>query len=111
VPSIEGADNKAEIEFNLTVYSDREVDLRKVDDQHSQIVTGEFNSGNAGGSYIYSLEFLKRQETWSKNPKFILKLFPGESEQDVHFKLSLSRPMEKWQEKLDRNKVGSMIGI
>jgi len=49
VPSFEGAD-KAEVEFNLTVYSDKEVDLRKVDDQHSQIVTGEFNAGNAGGS-------------------------------------------------------------
>jgi len=41
----------------------------------------------------------------------VLKLFPQEGEEVVSFKLSLSRPLEKWQEKLERNKVGSMVGI
>jgi len=37
-------------EFTLTIFSDREVELRKLDDIKSQILTGEFDKQSAGGS-------------------------------------------------------------
>lgn len=77
----------------------------------NQLICGEFDSLTAGGSYINSFEFLKIKETWSKNPKFLLKLFPQEGEQRISFKVSLSRPLERWAEILERNKVGSMFGL
>jgi len=65
---------QTEQDFVLTVFSDKEVELRKLDDVKSQITTGEFDKQSAGGSYIYSKEFMKDKETWSKNPKFTLKI-------------------------------------
>jgi hypothetical protein len=39
-------------DFTLTVFSDKEVELRKLDDVKSQILTGEFDKQSSGGSYI-----------------------------------------------------------
>lgn len=49
IPSLEGAE-RAEVDFNLSIYSDQEVELKKVDDHKCQILTGDFDSGSAGGS-------------------------------------------------------------
>lgn len=93
------------------MFSDKEVELRKLDDVKSQITTGEFDKQSAGGSYIYSKEFMKDKETWSKNPKFTLKIFPKEGDHLIKFKVCISRSEKQWREIIDRNKVGSMIGL
>lgn len=37
-------------DFSITVFSDKEIELRKLDDVKSQILTGEFDKQSAGGS-------------------------------------------------------------
>jgi len=54
---------------------------------------------------------MKTAQTWSKNPKFLLTVFPKEGEKIIRFRVCISRPQEKWAKILERNKVGSMLGL
>jgi len=54
---------------------------------------------------------MKDKETWSKNPKFALKISPKEGDRLIKFKVCISRSEKQWREIIDRNKVGSMIGL
>lgn len=42
--------DKVEFDFQLTIYSDKPVEFRKLDDTKCSILTGNFDENTAGGS-------------------------------------------------------------
>jgi len=85
--------------------------LKKVDEATSTIITSKWDNLTCGGSHINSKEFLSLdKESFSKNPKFVLRFKPKDDQQLIKYKIVMSRPFDEWKEIYERNKVGSMIG-
>lgn len=86
--------------FSLTVYSNNPVELLKLDEAKHVVISGEWKGASAGGSHLFSEEFLKGEEaSWQANPKYLLSL-KGEGETDVE--IILSRPQWKMEIKKEK---------
>ena len=96
--------------YSLTIYSNNPVTLERLQDAKNIVLSGEWKPNNAGGSHLYDSSFIKQLEknTWSYNPKYLLKFSPGES---IRAKITISRPERLWSAKIARNTVGCMMGI
>jgi len=96
--------------YSLTIYSNNPVTLERLHDAKNIVLSGEWKANNAGGSHLYDASFIKQLEknTWSNNPKYLLKFLPGAS---IRAKITVSRPERLWSAKIARNTVGCMMGI
>ena len=108
VPSL--SQENIQANYSLTIFSNYEVTLEKLEDSQNVVISGEWNNETAGGSHLYEKPFVTQIEksTWASNPKYLLKF---ESQGYIRAKVTLSRPEKLWSSKIARNTVGCMMGL
>ena len=108
VPSL--SQENIQCSYSLIIYSNNPVTLDRLLDSKNIVISGEWKQSNAGGSHLYDSTFVRQLEknTWSNNPKYLLKFVAGG---EPRAKITLSRPERLWSTKIARNTVGCMMGI
>lgn len=69
----------------MTIFANNnEFKINQLNDKHNQVVIGEWNQYNSGGSHLATLTNTKK-DNWSSNPRFLVTLDTDHS-QPVHIK-------------------------
>ncbi|CAD8158986.1 unnamed protein product [Paramecium octaurelia] len=106
IPSLDQEDRSAN--YKLTIYSNQEVELTKLDETKNQVHIGKWEQDiSDGGCHLYEDPYEKdtSKRTWTMNPKYSLQFF-----EPIHITITLCIAEKNWKSKT-KNTVGGMIGV
>lgn len=89
-----------EAQFEMTIFSNHDVELERLDDQKNSALIGKWEQDTAGGCHLYVPEFYKEPElkNWAYNPTYILAFEKAEPSATVTITLAIAE--KNWKGKL-----------
>lgn len=76
VPSIsKNCDIDEPIKYRMTIYSNNDINVEKLDDSRNIAIVDEWDRDNAGGCHLYTPENFDTEENtkWNQNPHYLLR--------------------------------------
>lgn len=86
--------------YTLRIYSDKEIELVKLDETKNVCLVGAWESATSGGCDLFTEKFYKTNEfqSWTKNPKYLLN-FENET-YPTRMKVTLAIADKNWRGKV-----------
>lgn len=101
IPTLDKPDLQAE--YELEIYSSKEIKLEKLDNGKNLMLIGEWNEYNSGGCHIYNETIYKQaeQQTWQNNTIYLVE-FEGEG--PFRLRVNLNIYQKDWKSQLFKKK-------
>ena len=114
IPTLNEKNNS--FDYELIIYSTKKLDLYRLYNENCQILYGEWNENNAGGSHltmgddmIKSNDMYSRNLTYYDNPKFLIQFDSKDWIKDLTFEITIVRMASLWKRRLSQSMLNSMM--
>lgn len=105
IPCISKNSDAVSVDYDMTIYSNGEIFVEKLDDSRNVALVDEWEKDIAGGCHLYTEKFFQEEENqkWTQNPQYILK-FDSTAPTRATIKLKLVKKKNNGGEK-DTSKI------